>query len=41
MNHDAHGSSTLDPSLTLPVTASPEELAYARELRRRLHQRYL
>jgi len=41
MKHDAHGSSTVDPYLTPPVIASAEEVAYARELRRRLEQRYL
>ena len=30
-----------DPALARPVTASPEEIRYAEQLRRQLEQRYL
>jgi len=41
MRCGALGNTTLEPAFTTPVTATAEEVEFARELRRELRQRLL
>lgn len=41
MKSGALGNTTLEPAFTTPVTATAEEVRFARELRRQLKQRLL